>query len=249
MKLEGSLETFPLRELIDMGIYSSVIGVLNIYSAGETGRLYFRDGSLYHAERGTACGIEALAQLLELRSADFSFVSDVVSSASTLDGHLHHFLQTAERLATRWRQIRPYVPTMDLVPRLLLGPEAAQRRTSPANHAVLSAIDGQATLRQLAVTCGWAEIDLAESVVQLCLDGVAELQPPHTREEREEHPLEQQSRSAGLFDRIRAQSATSRHEEWRAAEQAPRLAPEDLILRVLRSSGELWPDNRRPRTG
>jgi len=243
VKLEGSLDTFPLRELIDMVMYSSVTGVLNIYVLGDTGYLYFRDSVLYHAERGSSTGVQALAELLEPSRGEFSFVSELVTTGDSLYGGVSMHLQTAERLAARWRQIRAYIPTLELIPHLVVAREAATRRLSPAHHAVLDVMDGRASLRQITDILGWAEVDVAEAAAQMSVDGLIDLRKPgqlgitpggH----------EPTAPGEGMFDRILARAP---HQPPRPVEGDParatapeggaRSGGEDLILHMLRGSG------------
>jgi hypothetical protein len=233
VKLEGSLDIFPLRELIDMAVYSSVTGVINVYSHGVQGHLYFRDGTLYHAVRGRTQGIDALAELLEFSSGTFTVVNDVISDEESIWGALTHHLQTAERLASRWRMVRPYVPTLDVTPILLVPREAALRRIGPAHQHILAAIDGQATLREIAAAIGWAEIDAAEAIVQMSVDGLVDLRT--RREGGADAPApEAQAGHGGVFDRLRArgQQQTPRAPEAVLVNDAR--TPEDLILKLLR---------------
>lgn len=230
MKLEGTLETFPIRELIDMVVYSSVTGVLNIYGPVEAGHLFFRDGSLYHVERGTTQGVDALAELMEQLHGTFSFVSDVVSEEESLWGSLTHHLQTAERLAVRWRQLRPYVPSLELVPQLIVPREAAQRRVPAIHQPVLGLIDGHSSLRQIAAALSWAEVELAEAVVQMTVDGLVDLRSSRTRGQGPEEPT-----GEGLFDRLLPRGpAPGRAVEGEGGRQAHSLNAEDLVLRLLR---------------
>jgi hypothetical protein len=240
VKLEGTIPLFPLDELIEMVVYSSVTGVLNIYGPGAPGALYFRDGGLYHVERTPAVGIVALAELLELAQASFAFVSDVTSEVETLWGGLSQHLQSAERLASRWRPLRAYVPNLELVPQLIVTHDAAARRSGPAHHAVLQAINGQASLRQMAEGLGWAEIDVVEAIVQMSVDGLIELRSVRqqaTASVALDLPVRAEG---GIFDRMLARGASGLRSADSEPDQ-PRLAPadqhsqDDLILQMLRS--------------
>lgn len=240
MKLEGTLDTFPLRELIDMVIYSSVTGVLQIDGSGATGRLFFRDGALYHAERGGAQGVDALGELFELGSGSFSFASKAESATSTIGGPVSAHLEHAERLGVRWRQIRRYVPTLELYPVLIVSREAAVRRVSPHHYPLLDAIDGKTALRQLAAQCGWDGIDMAEAAAQMSLDGVIDLRRgPNLAPAGQLPQIAMQGE--GLFDRLRGRAGIAPQP---AAPEAgtppggepPRGASEDLILQLLRGS-------------
>lgn len=231
MKLEGSLDTFPLRELIDMIVYSSVTGVLNIYGPGEAGQLYFRDSSLYHVERGGTRGVEALADLLELTHARFTFVSNIVTEAETLYGPLATHLQAADRIAARWRQIRAYVPSLDLVPQLLAPRDAAMRRAGPALSPLLLAIDGRSSLRQIAASLAWSTIDVAEAATEMSLDGLVDLQAARSQPAASPHAGHPQHHGGeGIFDRILARTQSREPGD----DPSPRGSTEEFVLRALR---------------
>jgi Domain of unknown function (DUF4388) len=236
VKLEGKLATFPLRELIDMIVYSSVTGVLNVYAPGANGHLYFRDGHLYHIDRSDQQGVEALADLFELEDSGFAFVSDLTSPEETLWGDLDYHVQSAERLAQRWRQVRAYIPTMSLIPVLTLAPEAAQRRIGPAHYPVLDVIDGTLSLSTLATILGWAPIDVAEAAVEMSLDGVIDLRRSPAQPTLQAGDSGQQG-DRGLFDRILAVATAARPLAAAVpvpAESGARGSADESILRLLR---------------
>ncbi len=238
VKLEGSLGTFPLRELIDMVTFSSVTGVLNIYGSGKTGHLFFREGRLYHAERGLARGMDALAELLAIDEALFSFVTDTVSEEKSLWGAPDYYLQNAERSAARWRQIRAYVPDLERVPRLLVAPAWIDRHVNPAHHPLLAVVDGRVSLRDIAARLGWAAIDVAEIAAQLSLDGVIELVTAPAEPPAPAPPAPR----TGLFDQLLGSSSSAQTSSQADAppanpQERPYHSVEDAILQLLRGSG------------
>jgi hypothetical protein len=231
VKLEGSLSSFPPRELIDMVAYSSVTGVLNIYGPATAGQIFFRSGAVYHAAFGQARGIDALAELLELQRGEFSFVSDLLAQEESLRGGVASLLAAAERLAARWRQVRAYVPSLDLVPHHALGRELALRRVSPAHHALFAAMAGTSSLRTIAAQVGWAEIDVAEVAALFCVDGLIELRRVPAEPARSHHDGGGFQRE-GLFDRLLGRTSDVQRPEPEPQERAG----EDAILRLLRDS-------------
>src|SRR4051812_38330702 len=84
VQLDGNLDKFPLRELIEMVVYSSVTGVLELRTGTDIGRIFFRDGQPYHASAGELAGLNAVAVLFEERDSPFRFVADLVSDQATL---------------------------------------------------------------------------------------------------------------------------------------------------------------------
>jgi hypothetical protein len=238
VKLEGSLTTFPLRELIEMVVYSSVTGVLNISGPSDVGHLFFRDSVLYHVERGVAEGVDALAELFELSQGTFCFVSNAACEKQSLHGALETHLLAAERLGARWRQIRAYIPHLDFVPQTVGLREGLLRRVSPAHADVLAAVDGRANLHEIAARLGWSLIDTAEIVAQLSVDGVVELRTSERgAAQADRHAPHECPGCDGLFDRILARTPPRDHDaEARRPADAPQRPPaEDMILRLLRS--------------
>jgi len=221
VKLEGTLDTFPLRELVEMIAYSSVTGVLNVYGPDSSGHLFFRDGQLYHADCGAQRGPDALVSMLEYERGQFAFVSDQTTGEETFWGGNDVHLHTAERLARRWRGVRAYVPTLALVPQLLIPREAALRRAGHSHLAMLEYTNGAASLYEIAAASGWGEIDVAEAFVQLALDGVVELRRAAAA------PADVAGHEGRLFDRLLARAGASHPPR-------PAAGNDEAILRLLR---------------
>src|SRR4051794_35828031 len=83
VELEGTLDLFSLRELIEMSVYSSVTGVLKLASEGGQGQIFFRDGVAYHCAYCSTSGEAALVTLFEEQQASFVFAAnDVVDTVT-----------------------------------------------------------------------------------------------------------------------------------------------------------------------
>ncbi|EFO81680.1 hypothetical protein OSCT_0425 [Oscillochloris trichoides DG-6] len=223
MKLEGTLETIPLHELIEMVSYSSVTGALNIYATSVNGHLYFRDGTLYHCDIDGSVGQPALVKLFEIGEAAFSFVSDVTCNEESIWGDIEEHIRLAQRLARRWQVIRSRVPSLEQIPVLVVSFEVALRRVGPFHHQVLDRINGQHTLADIVTDLGWTEIDVAEVVAQMIQDRLVDLRTePAT--ENETHPTVSGPRGS-LFGRLLPRSGDTT--------QPGRVATEELILHAV----------------
>jgi Domain of unknown function (DUF4388) len=231
VKLEGTLQTFPLRELIDMIIYSSVTGVLNLYDTESTGHIYVRDGHLYHADQYGLRGVDALAAMLELPSTTrFAFVSELTIDEESIWGDAEFHLQSAERTAVRWRHVRPIVRNMALVPRALLSPEVALNRAGPSLQPLLTIVDGRLSLHQIAAQLGWSDLDTAEAVARLRQAGVLELgEADHAGEPVLVADEPMRHSDGGLFSRLRAKMGRV------AGVEAEPTRGDELIFQILRS--------------
>ncbi len=246
MKLEGTLETFPLRELLEMTLYSSVTGVLNVYWTQGSSQIYFRDGQPYHATSNTAVGVDAIAAIFEHPGASFAFVSDLMSDAESIWGDPLDLIDRAERLAARWRRVRNSVASMDLVPKLAIKESDVMAYVSREYWPICQGMDGTRTLEELATELAWEPIAFAEAVAQLLAENAITLQQPVVAPAVVSVPNTSEARKAkgkGLFDRLMANVAVA--DERSAAEPQPEEAPQtggtvapnpsDAILRLLRS--------------
>jgi hypothetical protein len=258
VKLEGSLEMFPLRELIEMTVYSSVTGSLNIYSAQGDGHIFFRDGQPYHAIYNTqVTGMAAVVAIFEMLQATFTFVADATADEETLASDPLDLVENAERIARRWQRLRPDIPDLSIVPHLLCSQERARFNISPAHWSIFTAIDGQKSLETIIQALNMEPVEVCEAIVQMKSDHLIELkqsnmfvnecmiEPTPTRPTG--HP---RTAGAGVFDRLLGNSAPVKpqHAEpvpTRKEDTTPGNTPpsvktrsaneEDHILRLLRN--------------
>jgi hypothetical protein len=178
LKLEGVLTTFPLRELIEMTVYSSVTGVLTIYGPAGSGQIFFRDGQPYHADYGTVVGDQAVVRLFEANDAHFSFVADAVSEEETLWHDPMDLIELSERQAARWSRVRTEITDLALVPRLVNG-SSDQFLIDGDHWPVISAVDGVRSLSVIADFLGRDTLEVCEAAVELRRSGMLVLdQPP-----------------------------------------------------------------------
>jgi len=235
VELEGTLDLFPLRELIEMSIYSSVIGVLNLTGQRGAGQIFFRDGVVYHCAYGGLTGEEALVLLFEERDASFKFVADATTAAATLWGGSIELIERCELLAARWRSVRALLPNTNVVPHLVSNPGHANLSIETAHFAMLAGIDGQRTLDEIAADLHLDLLDVCEATIQLSQDNLIHLTPAPPR------PVAKpaaNSASGGVIDRILATLPSVAPPGSTAAAPNPapvRSAEEEYILRLLRS--------------
>lgn len=178
MQLEGTLDKFPLRELIEMVTYSSVTGVLEVRLGQEIGQLFFKDGRPYHAQSGQLTGIDATAAMFEEHDAFFRFVADEESAESTMWQDSWEIIERSEELAGQWRSVRALIPSMQAVPLLHDAPAIGQVQISEAAWPVLAAIDGQRTVEQISEYLNLVLLDCCLALVFLIERGLIVIQPP-----------------------------------------------------------------------
>ncbi|RMD80102.1 MAG: DUF4388 domain-containing protein [Chloroflexi bacterium] len=181
MALHGTLQQASLRELIDLAVYSSLTGSLDI-TGERSGRVFFLNGQIYHIECDGQIGSEALGLLLNVQDGTFNVTSGAHSEHQSVWGDHESIIRNAERTALRWRRLWHHVPSLNLIPVLVVSEDEAKRQTSVALHVLIEAIDGRKRLNDLATELRWSAIDVVEGVVQLITQRLVQLehaQPVH----------------------------------------------------------------------
>jgi hypothetical protein len=74
VSLVGTLETWPLVDIITWANQSQRTGMLRIGLGLNAGILFFKDGDLYRVEWGGLAGEQALLALLSIRGGSFSLI-------------------------------------------------------------------------------------------------------------------------------------------------------------------------------
>ena len=175
MQLDGNLNKFPLRELIEMVVYSSVTGVLELRAGADNGQIFFRDGQPYHAAAGQRAGMDAIAAMFEERDSPFRFVADREAESSTLWIDPWELIERGEAQARQWVRIRAFIPNLECVPALRGTPATNQIHISETVWPVLAAVDGQRNVLEVATFLNLVLLDACVALADLVEQGLIEI--------------------------------------------------------------------------
>lgn len=207
MQLEGRLEQFPLRELIEMIVYSSVMGLLEVRIGDEVGHLYFRDGLPYHARIGDATGLDAVCQMFEQQDATFRFYAGGSIDEESLWQDPWELIERGEQLAKTWSKIRQHIPNLRWVPVLRSQPSSEQIHITENVWPVLAAVDGQRSVSRISDDLRLDPLDVATALVTLLHKGLISIQQPHPAAlEPRTSPNGPASKGDGFFERLIART-------------------------------------------
>ena len=218
MKLTGTLDKFPLRELIEMIVYSSVAGVLELRVGDEVGQLFFDDGRPYHAAVGEYTGYEAVGRMFEQRDAMFRFVAGGIADAETLWLDPWELMERAEQQANLWLNVRERIPNMTWIPSLRSNAGVKQIHINEHIWPVLSVVDGQHDIASIAETLGLSELEVGVALVSLLDQGLIAIKPPlpallEPRPVPAQPPSPAARPTTGFFDRLLAQAQAAEEEQ------------------------------------
>jgi hypothetical protein len=216
VQLDGNLNKFPLRELIEMVVYSSVTGVLELRAGTEIGQIFFRDGQPYHAVAGERTGMDAIAAMFEERDSPFRFVADREAEAATLWLDPWDLIERGEAQARQWSRIRTFMPNLECIPALRGTPSANQIHISEAVWPVLSAVDGRRSVSEIASHLNLVLLDTCVALADMIEQGLIEIRrasvvpegslfaPSSTRHAPPARPESEARSTAGFLERLLA---------------------------------------------
>jgi hypothetical protein len=205
VQIEGHLATFPFRELIEMVAYSSVLGMLEVTSPELVARLYFRDGQPTHASAGELRGIAAVGRVFELQDGEFHFFAGVSPTEETIWLDTFEVISRGEQMAREWKPLRAHVTSLMQVPVLKSGVDVANVQIADDIWPLLTHVDGQRTIMQIAEERGLEPYDLCVRLITLKQRGMIDFLTGNMVAPEAPHTLSAPSATApkrGFFERL-----------------------------------------------
>ena len=181
MALAGDLSEFPLTDLIQLVQLSKQTGGVHIIGqrAGRIfeGWLFFRDGKIIGANMAGSQPLEAIYTFFTLASGPFRFHDDKRIETPTINISNEVLIMEGIMRQDAWARIHEHIPSMTLVPRLVLNPSTGSTEINlePEEWRVLTMVDGKNMVGQIAQRSGLGEFRTCEIVVQLLQSGLIEM--------------------------------------------------------------------------
>jgi predicted regulator of Ras-like GTPase activity (Roadblock/LC7/MglB family) len=95
---EGAVAGLSLADVIQLNGNNGFSGCITVQYENRTGRIFFRDGRIVHAEQGAKSGEEAFYEVMEWSTGRFSLEPNVSTTSHTIDKHVQFILLEAHRL-------------------------------------------------------------------------------------------------------------------------------------------------------
>ncbi|MFV9503653.1 MAG: DUF4388 domain-containing protein [Oscillochloridaceae bacterium umkhey_bin13] len=184
MALAGDLSEFPLTDIIQLVQLSKQTGGVHIHGqrAGQSfeGWLYFRDGKIIGAASPGFSPLDAIYNFFTLASGPFQFHEDQRIATPTITASNEVIIMEGIMRQDAWAQINVHVPSMTMVPRLVLNPTtgSAEINLEPEEWRVLTMVNGKNTIAQIAQRSGLGEFRTCEIIAELLQGGLIEMREP-----------------------------------------------------------------------
>lgn len=179
MTFQGSLKELHLPDVIQLVAVSSKTGAFQLVRGREEGRIYLEAGRIVHAEVGELKGEEAVFLLATWNDGSFHFLAGEAAPARTVTRSNTTLLMEAARRMDEWKILSKKIPSLDHVPCFQV-PEGKQGQINlnTQEWLVLSKIDGQTSLSDIARKVGLSSFEVAKLLYGLVTMGAITLKEP-----------------------------------------------------------------------
>jgi hypothetical protein len=163
MAFQGSLAELHLPDIIQLVSVSGKTGVFHLIDGAHRGDIWLLDGRIVHAEHEDLWGEEAVYALAIWRAGEFRFEAGVAAPRQTIQKSNTNLLMEAARRLDEWRVLSKKIPSVELVPEFaILENREGQINLNTMEWLLLSKVDGQRTVRQIAAATGMGVLDVAK---------------------------------------------------------------------------------------
>jgi hypothetical protein len=182
--LSGTFDLFPLAEVLGLIERAAANGVLVVRGREVEGCLYFVEGALCAGEIGDVSGpvegrqalevrlLEVAVPLLRARGAEFEFRADVTPPwPAPVAVAVDVVFEPARRIAREWSSIMTAIESFESVLERTGSITTDSITLGHLGFRLLEAVDGQASIRELARRTGVSLVAVAPEIRTLVLVG------------------------------------------------------------------------------
>jgi hypothetical protein len=178
MAFQGTLAELHLPDIIQLISVSGKTGVFHLTNGALAGEIYLNDGKIVHAQLDEVSGEEAVYALAIWSQGDFRFDPGVAIELRTITKSNTNLLMEAARRLDEWRVLSKKVPSTDLVPEFVVQEHReGQINLNTTEWLILSKIDGQRSVKAIAVATKLSAFDAAKILYGLIATGLIRLRP------------------------------------------------------------------------
>jgi hypothetical protein len=176
MAFQGSLAELHLPDIIQLISVSGKTGVFHLTDGALKGEIYLNEGKIVHAQNEDTSGEEAVYALAIWRQGEFRFDPGPATELKTITKSNTNLLMEAARRLDEWRVLSKKIPSTDLVPEFVVQESReGQINLNTSEWLILSKIDGQRSVKAIAVASGLSVFDAAKMLYGLIATGLIRL--------------------------------------------------------------------------
>jgi hypothetical protein len=179
MAFQGSLAELHLPDIIQLISVRGKTGVFHLTDGQLKGQIYLNDGKIVHAELEDVAGEEAVYALAIWSQGEFRFDPGVPTEHRTISKSNTNLLMEAARRLDEWRVLSKKVPSTDMIPEFVVQEgRDGQINLNTSEWLILSKIDGQRSIKQIAGSSSLSVFDVAKILYGLIATSLIRLREP-----------------------------------------------------------------------
>ncbi len=179
MALQGSLSELSLPDVIQLVSVSGKTGAFHITRDGEEGRIFLKDGQIVDASVGRLRGESAVYELAIWSTGEFTFHPGETTDEVTVTRSNANLMMEAARRLDEWRVLSRKIPSLDMIPYFPHREDGRDQVTlSPHEWVLVTKIDGNRSIEQIAELLGWAAFDVSKLLFGMVTTGLVALKKP-----------------------------------------------------------------------
>jgi hypothetical protein len=183
VELQGSIRQFSVPDVVQFLCGHSKTGKLELVFPGSSGSIFFDGGTVVHAELGSREGEEAFFELMSRVEGTFEFVPGETSGSKSVRQHTTILLLEGARRSDERELLEEQIPDTNLIPEFVLpedGQTGRQVTLNTSEWMVLAKIDGQRSVKQIALDSGLSEYHTCRLLYPLVRNQLIRLRKPST---------------------------------------------------------------------
>jgi Domain of unknown function (DUF4388) len=184
VELQGSIRQFSVPDVVQFLCGHSKSGKLALAFSDSRGSIFFEDGTVIHAELGPRDGEEAFFELMSRGEGNFEFVPGERTSKKSVRQHTTILLLEGARRSDERELLEEQIPDTNLVPEFVPpdeGQTGKQVTLNTSEWMVLAKIDGQRSVKQIALDSGLSEYHTCRLLYPLVRNRLIRLREPSAR--------------------------------------------------------------------
>ena len=163
MAFQGSLKELPLPDIIQLVSVSGKTGKFTLSRDQERGYIFLKGGQMVDAAVNDLVGEEAIYALAIWNSGEFQFNPGEEPDRQTITKSNTNLLMEAARRLDEWRVLSKKVPSVELVPELMMRENRHEQITlNPHEWVLITRIDGHRSIADIGRMLNMSSFEVAK---------------------------------------------------------------------------------------
>jgi hypothetical protein len=176
MSFQGSLKELPLPDIIQLVSVSGKTGKFTLTREGGEGVIFLLNGQISHARSGELTGDEAIYALAIWNEGEFVFTPGEEGTEKTISRSNTNLLMEAARRVDEWKVLSKKIPSIDLVPALLVRQNRHEQISlTPQEWMLVTKIDGVRSIAEIGKSLEISSFDVAKTLYGMITSELVEL--------------------------------------------------------------------------